>query len=173
MAKAAPSTAPSAASAPKIVDVRTDWALAEAIARWDHETWGAPGRSVADWLAEWAEAFLSHPDPWPVCFGARVSGAPAATASLVADDGLPPPYNAASGASPWVASVYTAPPFRGRGLARGLVSAVIARAAETGAERLWLYTGGAEPLYAALGFEAVSRATTDQGERVTVMRRGL
>jgi GNAT superfamily N-acetyltransferase len=74
--------------------------------------------------------------------------------------------------TPWLASVFVDPPYRGRGYAARLVRRVeeAARAANTGI--LWLYTEDAEGLYAKLGWKTVG-AELDQTVPVTLMQRRL
>ena len=94
-------------------------------------------------------------------------GQPAATASLVHHDLDPRPD-----LSPWLASVYVHPPFRGRGHTPRVVGAVEASARAAGIATLYLDTNTAAPLYARLGWVAFA-VSTDRGAIVTLMRRDL
>ncbi len=46
--------------------------------------------------------------------------------------------------NPWLASLYTVPEFRNRGIAAGLINAVVAGARELGCDRLYLFLGHGE-----------------------------
>jgi GNAT superfamily N-acetyltransferase len=90
---------------------------------------------------------------------------PIGTASLVHED-----LESRQDLTPWLASVYVDPPFRGQGHARSLVRAIEATARARGVGRFWLYTQDAAGLYAKLGWIA---AGTEQsgGHPVTLMYR--
>jgi GNAT superfamily N-acetyltransferase len=92
---------------------------------------------------------------------------PAATASFVHHDLDPRPD-----LSPWLASVYVHPDFRGRGHAPRVVGAVEASAKAAGIATLYLDTNTVAPLYARLGWVAFAEST-DLGQIVTLMRRDL
>jgi GNAT superfamily N-acetyltransferase len=94
-------------------------------------------------------------------------GVPAATASLVHHDLDPRPD-----LTPWLASVFVHPEFRGRGHAPLMVRAVEASARAAGIATLYLDTNTAAPLYARLGW-AVFGESVDLGEAVTLMQRAL
>jgi N-acetylglutamate synthase-like GNAT family acetyltransferase len=57
--------------------------------------------------------------------------------------------------TPWLASVFVAPPWRRRGIASALVAAVQATAREAGVAALYLYTPDQANLYARLGFQRI------------------
>lgn len=92
---------------------------------------------------------------------------PAATASLVHHDLDPRPD-----LTPWLASVYVDPAYRGRGHAVRLVHAVEAAAMAGGIRRLWLHSEHAAGLYAKLGWIA-DGPEVDHGHAVTLMHRDL
>jgi GNAT superfamily N-acetyltransferase len=92
---------------------------------------------------------------------------PAGTASLVCQD-LP----ARPDLTPWLASVYVAPAYRGRGYAVLLVAAVEAAADSAAIPVLWLFTASEKRLYARLGWVEVGQEV-DAGKQVTLMRREL
>lgn len=54
--------------------------------------------------------------------------------------------------TPWLAGLFVVPAHRGRGIGQRLVRAAVAKASEFRVEKLYLYTPGAEPFYAALGW---------------------
>jgi GNAT superfamily N-acetyltransferase len=93
--------------------------------------------------------------------------APVGTASLVRQD-LP----ARPDLTPWLASVYVAPAYRGRGYAASLVTVVEAAARKAAIRRLWLFTASETRLYARLGWVEVGQEV-DAGKGVALMRRDL
>ncbi|MBX2855070.1 MAG: GNAT family N-acetyltransferase [Rhodobacteraceae bacterium] len=158
----------------EIIDARDNQGAAMAARDWGYAQWGAGNLARTEHAAWFQQTFLKSPmleAAVPVCLVALVEGAPAATACLVGDDGLGPPYDPIAGATPWIASVYTAPAFRRRGLAAHLVRACLDRLAAVSVDQVYLYTPDQQRLYANLGFEAVALARTRQGEEVTVMWR--
>ncbi|MDQ0390436.1 GNAT family N-acetyltransferase [Labrys monachus] len=72
--------------------------------------------------------------------------------------------------NPWLADLYVAEPFRGRGHGLRLVQGLEAKAREKGIDRLWLFTTGAAKLYAKAGWIAVETVTR-QGDAMTIMNR--
>ena len=166
----------------EIIDARADLRAAETVRDWVFAEW-SEGRVPREAHAAWFQRMFLETRPlqeeasapgWgPVCLIALIKGAPAATASLVDDDGLAPPYDAASGATPWIASVYAAPSFRRRGLATGLTRACLERLAAAEVGKVYLYTPDQQRLYASLGFEPIADTYTNRGEAVTVMKRYL
>ncbi len=95
------------------------------------------------------------------------AGDPVATACLTSDD-----LDTRPDLSPWLASVFVEPAYRGRGHATALVGAVEQAALARGHSTLWLFTWDTMPLYARLGWETVGRET-HHGSEVTLMRRQL
>ena len=70
-------------------------------------------------------------------------------------------------------SVVVAPAWRGRGLGGTLVAALETRARETGSERLWLLTDGAEGWFAERGYERCEREQAPPGVRAHAQFRDL
>ena len=101
------------------------------------------------------------------CFILLASGIPAGTASLTRR-GL----ESRPDLTPWLANVFVAPAFRGRGHAPHLVAAVEAAARDADIPTLWLYTRTTERLYAALGWTPAGTFLRE-GDPVTLMRRDL
>ena len=99
--------------------------------------------------------------------GGFACGIPAGTASLT-NRGL----ESRPDLTPWLANVFVAPEFRGRGYARRLVAAVEAAARDADIPTLWLYTRSTEGLYAALGWNPAGTLLRE-GDPVTLMRRDL
>ena len=83
-----------------------------------------------------------------------------AEGEIVATSGLcfferPPNGASPTGLEAYVMNMYTAPGWRGRGLATALLAAAVARAKEAGARRIWLHaTEQGRPVYAKAGFVA-------------------
>lgn len=142
-------------------------ALIPVLARWQHDEWSHlnPDRTLADRIAELALhgrggvpttlVELSH------------DGLPLGSASLIEQD-----MHTHTELRPWLASVYVAPPHRGRGIASALVEGIHAEARAAGIERLYLFTPDQERLYARLGWCVRSRERF-AGEDVVVMEIDL
>jgi ribosomal protein S18 acetylase RimI-like enzyme len=82
--------------------------------------------------------------------GGRIIG----TGSFVVYD-TPPSTANPSGTDAYVLNMYTIPEYRGRGIARDILKALLDRAYEEGARRIWLRTSArARPVYEHLGFES-------------------
>ena len=71
---------------------------------------------------------------------------------------------------PWLASVYTEPRFRGRGIASQLCRIVERKAADLGIAKLYLFTHGQESLYRRLGW-AHLEPTTWHGHACSIMQK--
>jgi len=74
--------------------------------------------------------------------------------------------------NPWLADLYVAEPFRGRGHGLRLVRGMETKAREKGIGRLWLFTTNAAKLYARAGWIVVETVTR-HGEAMTIMSREL
>jgi GNAT superfamily N-acetyltransferase len=74
--------------------------------------------------------------------------------------------------SPWLASLYVEPTFRGRGVARRLVAAIEDHARRQGVARLHLYTVDAEDFYRKCGWSVVERFASG-GVALILMTRNL
>lgn len=140
--------------------------LAPIVARWIWEEWGrAKGRPLERTEARVASrtALVGLEQ----CFVVLEGDTPAGTASFVAEDSDSRPD-----LTPWLASVFVDPAFRGRGHARVLVTAVESAARSAAVPTLWLFTRTAAPLYAALGWQAAGEIV-EQGKPQLLMRRDL
>jgi predicted N-acetyltransferase YhbS len=134
------------------------------LAAWHHDEWQAllPG-----WTREQALAELrSHtgrrqvPTTLVAVAGDRVVGS---ASLLVADlDGW-------EHLSPWVASVYVLPEYRGAGVGRRLVARAVEEARALGVAEVYLFTAGQEAYYARLGWSPLAR-TRHHGNDVVIMR---
>lgn len=141
---------------------RTD--LAAIVADWTWHQWGraqgeTPEQRVATIAGRTARVGLEQ------CVVALIDGEPAGTASLVAKD-----TDSRPDLSPWLASLYVVPHFRGTGIAPVLVKAVEAAAWRAGHPRLWLFTDGQVDLYASLGW-VEHGVLHDHGRPFVLMRR--
>jgi N-acetylglutamate synthase-like GNAT family acetyltransferase len=71
-----------------------------------------------------------------------------------------------------LASLYVAPEFRKRGVARKLVAAIEEQARKNGVTRLHLYTGDAEKFYLKCGWSLAEQGVAE-GEPYAFMIRNL
>ena len=147
----------------EIVTIADHPELIPGIARWLWEEWGrAKGRTLEATVARigsrTARIGLEQ------CVVLLDAGVPAGTASLVHDD-----LDDRPDLTPWLASVYVAPPFRGRSHSVRLVRAIERLAAAT-VPSLWLQTSTAAGLYARLGWVLVGNGV-DHGTPVAIMQR--
>jgi GNAT superfamily N-acetyltransferase len=138
--------------------------LATIIGAW---TWNAWGRAQGETLEERIARVAARTARIGLeqCVVALIDGEPAATASLVAED-----TETRRDLSPWLASVYVEPRFRGVGLAPVLVPAVEMAAWRAGFPRVWLFTDGQVGLYASLGW-VEHGVLHDHGKPFVLMRR--
>ena len=74
--------------------------------------------------------------------------------------------------SPWLASVFVDPEYRGKGLGSALVERIVKEANESKVKELYLYTTDRESLYSRLGWQVLNREEF-HGEGVVVMKLRL
>jgi GNAT superfamily N-acetyltransferase len=87
-------------------------------------------------------------------FLAEADGKIVGTGAFVVYD-TPPSTANPSGTDAYVLNMYTVPEYRGRSIARDILKALLDRAYEEGARRVWLRTSAqARPVYEHLGFES-------------------
>lgn len=103
----------------------------------------------------------------PRCFVLVVDGDPVGTAGLIAHD-----CDERPDLTPWLAAMFVAPAWRGRGYAMKLVRTVEEAARAAGMSTLWLYTRTAQGLYARAGWAHVEDFVA-VGTAATLMRRDL
>lgn len=103
----------------------------------------------------------------PSVFVAISGEKPVGTASLVADD-----MSIRRELTPWLASVFVVPEWRGQGIASMLVKRVEVEAIDSGLQHFYLYTPDQQALYRRLGWQDVETLEY-RGETVTVMSRQL
>jgi GNAT superfamily N-acetyltransferase len=147
----------------EIVSVADHPGLVPGVARWLWEEWGrSEGRTLEDTVAKvGGRTARSGPEQ---CLVLLDGGVPAGTASLVHEDLDDHPE-----LTPWLASVYVDPAFRGLGHGVRLVRAIEGLAAAV-VPTLWLHTSTAPGLYARLSWVPAGHGV-DHGVRVLVMRR--
>lgn len=115
---------------------------AEIVAGWTFEAWGHlhPGLTLAQAIeclkAECGQGGV------PSIFLAMQGRTPVGTASLIADDMSTRPE-----LTPWLASVFVVPEWRGQGIASSLVQQVEEEALENGIQHFYLYTPDQQALY--------------------------
>ncbi|PMR68401.1 GNAT family N-acetyltransferase [Halomonas heilongjiangensis] len=151
----------------EIVRLTVDSPHLARVAAWQNAEWGhlTPGETPTSRLkalrGECGDAGV------PSAFAALCDGQPVGTASLVADD-----MSVRRELSPWLASVFVPPEWRGRGIASRLVQRVEAEVAASGIARLYLFTPDQQALYRRLGWQD-HEALNYRGEDVTIMVRRL
>lgn len=109
------------------------------------------GLSVADSEAQ-LDKIATAPEGCETALIAHADGRVAGICLLVQHE-LEPLHDV----TPWLASLYVAPEFRGRGLARDLIGAIEDHARRNGVRKLHLYTVDAEDLYQKYGWRVAER----------------
>lgn len=135
-----------------------------ALARWHHREWGG---LMPDWSREDAERELTG----------HATRRDIPTTLVLLDDGalvgsvsvLDVDASELREYSPWLASLFVAPPARGRGLGAQLVAAAVDLARAIGVPRLYLFTPGHEAFYARLGWTTLDTTRRVGGRPVTLM----
>ncbi|TDX31588.1 acetyltransferase (GNAT) family protein [Modicisalibacter xianhensis] len=152
---------------PTIEALTPDSPHLETIVTWQHESWGHlnPAMSFADRCAEVRSECGER--GVPRVFMAMHAGKPVGTASLIESDMSSRPQ-----LTPWLASVFVHPEWRGQGIASRLVRRVEEEARQAGLERFYLYTPDQQALYRRLGWQE-TEAVVYRGEAVTIMTRCL
>lgn len=150
----------------RIVPLADHPQLAETIARWHFEEWGAlsPGATLAAWTAHIRES-ASRAD-LPVTFVALDAAAGdelLGSVTLVGCD-----MESRPDLSPWLAGLFVRPASRSQGVGSVLARRAVDEAAARGVARLYLYTHDARPLYERLGWRALE-PTFYEGQDVTIM----
>ncbi|MFG6178897.1 GNAT family N-acetyltransferase [Halomonas sp. THAF12] len=137
------------------------------LAGWTHAEWGHlnPGQDLAAAIAHFRAD--CGPAGVPSVFAVMDDERPVGMASLVVDD-----MSDRRELTPWLASVYVLPEWRGRGIASRLVRRVEEEAWAHGVERFYLYTPDQQALYRRLGWRDVEEREY-RGEAVTIMRRDV
>lgn len=135
------------------------------VAQWTFMAWGHlhPGKTLQEAIEETAAECGTC--GVPSVFVAMQGDIPVGTASLIADDMSIRPE-----LTPWLASVFVIPEWRGRGIASALVQRVEAEAQASRLGQFYLYTPDQQALYQRLGWQPIEQLGY-RGENVTVMSR--
>lgn len=125
--------------------------FADACAAWSYGEWGChiQKRSLADVIARYrntAQKGSQLPQTWVAVW----DGKPVGMISLKDDDH---PHH--TDLTPWVASVFVHPFFRGYGLSSRLLDAACDGARAMGYKHIYLYTSTSEALYAKNGWQKI------------------
>ena len=127
--------------------------VVDTLAAWHHLEWGelmAPW-SLVDARTELTECVVANGFPATLVAFDELRQL-AGSISLSASDA--PEF---SEYSPWLASLYVAPPFRGRGLGTRLIDALVNHAHQQGFERLYLFTPGSPEIYRRSGWREIGK----------------
>ncbi len=127
--------------------------LVPELAALHHAEWGElmPGWSAAQALAELQSQRQRHSIPTTLlALDAAGGGGLIGSVSLLAEDDPRLP-----GYSPWLASLYVLPEWRGRGHGAALVRRAVQEAARMAVPTLHLFTAGQQDFYARLGWREV------------------
>ncbi|MFC3282877.1 GNAT family N-acetyltransferase [Litchfieldella rifensis] len=151
----------------EILRLTADSPYVATIAEWQYEQWGYlhPGETLAVWRGS-LEAHCGSRGV-PSVFVALCDTRPVGTASLVEDD-----MGERLQLTPWLASVFVVPEWRGQGIASRLVKRVEREARDVGFAHCHLFTPDQQGLYRRLGWQD-HEVLTYRGEDVTIMTRLL
>jgi GNAT superfamily N-acetyltransferase len=133
------------------------------VAGWLHAEFGPRGRGATLETRTQRVRDRAGSREIPLTFVAYEAGVPMGTASLVAHD-----LYSRRDLTPWLASVYVLPAFRGRGVGAALCRRALREAARLGFGRLHLFTFDQEKFYASMGWTEIER-TEFWRQKVTVM----
>jgi GNAT superfamily N-acetyltransferase len=140
--------------------------LVPTVAGWVwEEFWRSHGHTLEQ-TAEAVAATVAARD-LPQTYVLLVDDWPVGTATLAARD-----LEERPDLTPWLAGVFVAPDWRGRGYAALLVSAVENVCLKRSIATLWLYTRTAERIYARCGWRTVETIPR-KGRTYALMRRDL
>tara|TARA_R110002012_G_scaffold9835_1_gene45660 strand:- start:5620 stop:6099 length:480 start_codon:yes stop_codon:yes gene_type:complete len=147
--------------------LRADDPNADVVAGWTFAAWGNlyPGNTLAQAIEDTRHQCGER--GVPSLFVALHGETPVGTACLIAND-----MSTRPALTPWLASLFVVPEWRGQGIASALVRRVEAEAQACGLEHFYLYTPDQQALYQRLGWQAVEDVEY-RGEHVTIMRRQL
>lgn len=132
------------------------------LAKWHHYEWSYlnPGESIEDRIAR-MQSNLNN-ELIPSTFIAK-NNELLGSAALVAHD-----METRLDLSPWLASVFVAPPYRGQGTGTKLVRHVMQQANLAGIKQLYLFTPDKQYFYQKLGWD-VLRKEKYHGHEVSIM----
>jgi GNAT superfamily N-acetyltransferase len=137
--------------------------LVAVIARWHWEEWGHADPEGS--LAAWTEGLRqrTNRESIPTTYVALAGDELLGSVTLVEND-----MATRRDLAPWLAGLYVAPAFRGRGVGSALTRHAVRRAAVMGVQRLYLHTATASRFYEQLGWRPVA-ADWYEGQPVMVM----
>lgn len=137
------------------------------LARWFYAEWAYlhPGRTHED--VERLIAERTNKTQIPVALVAVEGNEVLGTVCLKAHD-----METRLELTPWLAGLYVARPWRGRGIGAALVKAIEKKANELTVEKLYLYTPASQGFYSRLGWQ-VKEKTEYHGYPVTVMEKEI
>jgi predicted N-acetyltransferase YhbS len=148
--------------------IRTDPDEIEALARLRHAAFFAEGaRTLAVERAELA-AFARRDSSDEAGLVAELDGGLAGCSLLV-----PREIDQHHDCGPWLAGLAVEPGLRSRGIGSALVRAIEDEAGQRGIARLFLYTSGAKPFYAARGWFVLDDFVDGDGEASTLMAKDI
>ncbi|NIC05736.1 GNAT family N-acetyltransferase [Billgrantia bachuensis] len=137
------------------------------VASWTYAEWGHlnPGYTAESWC----EAFRRECGiaGVPSVFVAMEGDQPVGTAALMARD-----MDSRHELTPWLASVFVLPEWRGQGIASTLIRRVEEEASACGTTQFYLFTPDQQALYRRLGWHDHEELSY-RGEEVTIMQRRL
>jgi len=137
------------------------------LAAWFHEEWSYlyPERTLYD--VERSIAGRSQVDRIPIALVAMEAGEVIGTVCLKVHD-----MDTHLHLSPWLAGLYVARTWRGRGIGSALVRAMEEKAQELEVGHLYLYTPDSESFYASLDWRLLERVPY-HGSTVAVMEKQI
>ena len=137
--------------------------LIPTFARWHYDEWRD---LIPEWSYEQAAAELEthrHRAAVPTTIVAFDGAEPIGTASLLVED-LPEWKHL----TPWVASVFVAPAWRGKGIGTLIVRRAVEVAGQLGVPAVYLLTEGQAAFYTKLGWDTVE-VSSARGHPITIM----
>jgi GNAT superfamily N-acetyltransferase len=144
-----------------------DEPASDLVARWRHDAFFADMGAAFEETLEAQRLWLAQPSDYEIALLAEVASEPAGCCLFVREE-----IDAKHDLTPWLASLYVAPPFRKQGVGGALVRAIEQHARKVGCGTLHLYTVTAEPFYAGLGWVTQERFAW-HGEPMILMTRAL
>jgi GNAT superfamily N-acetyltransferase len=138
----------------------------EMVARWRYDAFFAQDEVTFEDSRDALRTWMRD-NGYETALIAEIDGQPAGSGLFTREE-IDPKHDL----TPWLAALYVAPEFRGRGIASALVRAIETHARAVGCTELHLYTITAEPLYAKLGWIVRERFEW-HGEKFVLMGREL
>jgi N-acetylglutamate synthase-like GNAT family acetyltransferase len=151
------------------LDERPD--LAETCAAWCYSEWGChSGGSLASYVQSFEAIAVGKPESHDKTWIGLIHDKIAGMISILKDDH--PDFKELS---PWLASFFIHPAFRGKGLAEAFITHAVTEAAKLNLKTLYLYTPHNESLYQKHGWETFDYARDPAGlsNQVALMRKTL